>query len=195
MSDRIREPLPSLYAQDGYLSFSVGEFWELMKDSLPAADLAESLWAETPEVRVRFNELVLRKWDSFTDKERRAMLAALKVHVHNKAIDDAVTKMARIEDAAATKAWNLRQRAIFDTYLRAVKGTLGEIAPEALAELERRHGTNPFDSIDPVERDEHNNVVGPLWREVRDHWRARAEATFLAPASEVGDPTVGEVLG
>lgn len=194
MNDRIREPLPSLYVQEGYFSFSVMELWELLKDKLPAADLAEGLWAESGEVRERFRDLVLRNWDSFTDGERRSMLSALKAHVHNKALDDAVEKMARIEGAASDIAWRNRQYATFELYLRSLKKTLADIAPEALAEVERLHGASPFGNLPQHERDEHNNVVGPLWREARAHWRERAEAIFLKPEQDAPEPTTDEVL-
>lgn len=188
MSDeRIREPLRSLYAEGGYLSFDIGEFWQLLSASMPAEQLAINMFqsAEAPEIRSAFVSLIIQKYDSFTDAERRAVLEGLQFHVHNAALDRAVTALTSLENAAHQHAFSIRNQQAMAGYLRAMKRTLVEIAgQDVLDRLEAMHGVDPFHVLETEASEAASGMgAGRTWQQTREAWRKRCEELFLSPVS------------
>lgn len=199
--------LENAFVSEGELRIHLEDLLYIILEKVSPDELALELLKHEASVREAFVECVSNRHSgTFDEAQRRRLLAGLGGEVHEMALDRAVDLLVKLEDSAANKAWEHRRFATFETWWQGVQESISSMPPidldsgepgeggerqtfdvgeVVLERIRQRNGLEPFKSIPDIERNEHRSVVGPLWREAREHWRGVLESRFPSPRKEV----------
>lgn len=152
-----RRSLPNMEIIDGQVRIAMEDLIDEILARIEPEELAVSLWAHD-EVRERFMEALAERFsqDNVGDKDRRAFVDKVKEQIHDKALDDLHSVMAKMEYTIST-GWSCWQE------IRACNEWLER------CDVRDSEG-NAYRLKDPSFNDQFQ-IGGATWNEARDHWR------------------------
>jgi len=152
-----RRALPNLEIIDGQVRIAMEDLIDEILSRIEPAELASSLWIND-EVRERFMEALAERYsqDNISDKDRREFLDKVKEQIHDKALDDLTSAVAKMEYTLSTGWSCYREIRQCNEWLEA-------------RDLRDRDG-NLYRLKDPSNFGEFS-IGGATWNEARDHWR------------------------
>lgn len=188
---------PNMSVSDGAITLPIEDLVGFILARISAEELAEGIMSDD-EARAALVEKMSERYSSptFEDQDRREFLTKVQQQVYAKAIDRAIERLNKSEEAHRSRddyyRWKEVElghyRGIYEYALRQFEGEEGRtkafaerhIHPDKLAAYIK-------ENRDPVVKES----VGPQWRESRDYWRKRLEEAFPEPASSEVAPDEG----
>lgn len=195
---------PNMSVSDGAITLPIEDLVGFILARISAEELAEGIMSDD-EARAALVEKMSERYSSptFEDQDRREFLTKVQQQVYAKAIDRAIERLNKSEEAHRSRddyyRWRKVEighyRGVYEAYQHALYELreAGKLDDDGvLRRLSTRTTPDDLDkwiseARDPVVKES----VGPQWTESRDFWRKRLEEFFPEPASSEVDPDEG----
>lgn len=186
---------PNMMVIDGTIHLPIEDLCEFILMRITPLELAEGIIADD-EAREALIEKMGERYSSpgFDDKDRRIWLTKVQAAVHSVALDAAIEKLNKLEEANRAKSdyyrWKSVELGHYKGIYEYVCTLLGSIlsddpsSEKRLIAFKERH-TSP-DQLDECIKQHRDPAVkesvGQQWHESRDFWRTELLKVFAPPA-------------
>ena len=164
-----RATFPNIEVDDDDIRIPITDIVDTILTRLDPRDLARALW-DNEDVKAEFMECLVERYnlEGIDDNDRRKFLAGVKVAIHDRALDDAVTLLQSQE----------HQFARDHNFVNQVHRT-----NDMLREMDVRKDDGSLLQINWNLNDGIMRIGGEAWEKARDDWRKEILARFPAPIS------------